>query len=511
MRVLFYCRGMEQLGVEYLMAFLERRGHEVELVFDPGLENNLYYRLEFLPFLNQQKRLVKEAVAFKPDLVAFSALTNLFPFALNFARLLRRELSVPFVFGGIHATTLPEYVLSRPEVDYVIRGEGEEALLELVTALETGSDFRGVKNLGYKENGQVRLNPLRPLIADLDVLPFPKKDQFFREGAFDNQLQVLSGRGCPFRCSYCVNSFYRTSLYPGIEGATPPVRWRSPENLMAELRYFTGRFAVDHVVFMDEVFGLDRRWLFNFLEQFKAEFKGLTFTFSYYHKFIDDEVAAKLAEAGGNFAQGAIETANPELRQKVLKRNETDEDILTAMASLKKHGIKTSTSAIFGLPFETESSRWETVRLVERSQPDMVNSYLLYPFPGTEIAQVCRDQGFLSAAGWEKVKQGLESYHQKSLLQNLDLDNAATMAKLLPLYIKGPTWLKPLVEKTMRKRLPRLSHFLYIVTAPILYSGWTRNWIRNLLSMFALALLGKKRKTPRPDPAGPPPDPPFGR
>ncbi len=136
MRVLFYSRGVEELGVGYVMSYLEKKGHQVELIFDPGLDNNLYYRLDILKFLNKWDNLIRKAVDWKPDLVAFSTLTNIFPFALEFARRLKEHLNVPFIFGGIHPTLLSESVLQHDEIDYVIRGEGEYPLEELVTSLE---------------------------------------------------------------------------------------------------------------------------------------------------------------------------------------------------------------------------------------------------------------------------------------------------------------------------------------------------------------------------------------
>lgn len=494
MKVLFYTRGVEQLGVEYLMSYLKKRGHEVELLFDPGLDNNLYYRLGLLRPLNRRAKRLSRVEEWKPDLVAFSSLTNLFPFALEFARELKKRIDAPFVFGGIHPTALPEYVLRHHEIDYVIRGEGEEALAELAETLERGDDVRGIRNLCFREGDEVKQNPLRPLIADLDALPFPRKQEFFREGAFTNQLHVITARGCPFQCSYCINNFYRKKLYKECEGPAPPVRRRSPGNVIEEVMRLVDRYPVDHIYFCDEVFILDKDWLFDFLDRYRDQVRGVTFSFSYFHRFIDDEVAARIAEAGGTFAQGAIETANHDLRHRVLNRRETDEEILAAMEALRRHGIGVSTSAIFGIPHETEQSRWETVEMVERSVPDMINTYLMYPFPGTEIERIALEDGFLSEENWEKVKMGLSSYHQESLLQNLDLDNAATMAKLLPLYIRGPRLLKPLVRRMMRTRMPRLAHLIYVATSPFIYSGWALNWIGNLLNMFYYNLTGKRRK-----------------
>jgi anaerobic magnesium-protoporphyrin IX monomethyl ester cyclase len=492
MRILFYSRGTEQLGVECLMAYLESKGHKTELIFDPGLDNNLYYRIDILKFLNKWNKLIQNAVDYAPDLVGFSALTNTFPFAIEFASRLKKRLDVPFVFGGIHPTILPEYVLQYSEVDYVIRGEGEYSLEELASRLQEGKSIKEIKNLCYRDDGKIRINPLRPLIHDLDGLPILMKDKFYRDGAFKTQLHINTARGCPFKCTYCVNNFYRNKLYSEFSGVVQPVRRLSPYKVIEEIKLFVGNYPIEEILFADEVFVLDKKWLFEFLDIYKQQIKNITFSFCYYSKFIDEELAKRISEAGGNFAQGAIETADKYLREIILKRHETDEDILRAMKILRKYNIKVSTSAIFGIPYETPESRWKTVELVKKSSPDMVNTFLMYPFPGTEIAEIALKGGYLSESGWEKVKLGISSYHQNSLLENLDLENAATMAKLLPIYINGPRFLKPVLRRMMKMRIPKLAHFIYISTAFFVYSGWTRKWIFDLLNRFYFSLSGKK-------------------
>ena len=491
MRVLFWARGAESLGVEQLMSCLEARGHEVELLFDPGLDNNLYYRFPPLKLLNRWDRLERRARDWKPDLVAFAVPTNIYPFAREFAKRLKPAVRVPFIFGGLHPSALPEVVLRDPEVDFVCRGEGEETIVELADALAAGRPVDGIRNLCWREGGGVRVNPLRPLIADLDSLPFPKRDHFYRAGAFKTMLHVLTARGCPFSCTYCVNSFLHDKLYKEIPGRAPLVRQRSPESVVAEIRDAAARWPIDHIFFIDEILITRKEWLRRFLDLYRKECRGITFSFSYHHRFMDAEIAQWLAEAGATFAQGAIETANPALRREVLGRTDQDEDILRAVRLLREVGIKVSTSAIFGIPRETAENRWETVRLVEQSRPDMLNTYMLYPFPGTRVAELARAEGYLADAGWEDVCLGRSSYHQDSVLRNMDLDNAATVAKLLPLYVMGPRVLKPLWRALMRGRFPRLAHFLYVASVPLLYKDWALRWVANLVRMFWFRLTGR--------------------
>ena len=129
MRVLFYYRGIENLGVGYLMSMMRHHGHEIDLIFDPGLDDNLFLKAPHLAWMNRHEALLERAAAFKPDLVCIGSLTNLWPFASKMAEKLKERLGVPILVGGHHAQALPDYVLSHPAVDMACVGEGEIALV----------------------------------------------------------------------------------------------------------------------------------------------------------------------------------------------------------------------------------------------------------------------------------------------------------------------------------------------------------------------------------------------
>ena len=136
MRVLFYYRGIENLGVGYCMSMLKSHGHEIDLIFDPGLDDNLFIKFPHLAWMNRHQELLERAQAFKPDLIAMGCLTNLYPFATVMAEKLKESMpEVPILMGGHHAQALPDYVLSNPNIDMACTGEGEIALLELALSL----------------------------------------------------------------------------------------------------------------------------------------------------------------------------------------------------------------------------------------------------------------------------------------------------------------------------------------------------------------------------------------
>lgn len=483
MRVLFYCRGVEQLGIEYIMSYLEQNGHEVELIFDPGLENNLYYNFPWLKIFNNWKSLIQKAVEWKPDCVAFSVPTNIYPFALEFAKQLKKKINVPFVFGGYHPTILPEEILKHHEIDYVIRGEGEVALNELISSLQNKKPLTEILNLCYRDLEKIRVNPIRPLMEDLDSLPFPKKDNFYKYHAFKNQLSVITSRGCFFKCTYCINNFYKNKLYKETPISPSLIRRRSPGNIIQEIQFHVKKFPIKKIWFVDEVFISSKPWLFEFLDLYNTHIK-LPFSFSYHSRFIDEETVIKIAKAGGEWAEGGIETGDLYLRKKILHRTQTDEEILNAINLFKKHKIKVANCVIMGIPGETQESRWKTVHLLEKCSPDMLNTFIMYPFPGTEICDIAVKSENLNQQGIEKSKLGESSYHQRSLFNMPDIGNAETMTKLLPLYIRGPQLLKPFLKKLMKGSFPKFSHGIYLITAPFIYSGMTVDWMKDLIRIL---------------------------
>jgi hypothetical protein len=123
-RILFYYRGIENLGVGYLMSAVRSAGHEIDLIFDPGLDDNLFLKAPHLAWMNRHEEMLDRAKAFNPDLVAMGSLTNLWPFASKMAEKLKQALGKPILVGGHHAQALPDYILQNPNVDMACIGEG---------------------------------------------------------------------------------------------------------------------------------------------------------------------------------------------------------------------------------------------------------------------------------------------------------------------------------------------------------------------------------------------------
>ena len=192
---------------------------------------------------SKEERLLKEIIAeIDPILVGISVYSPYLYVAKRITNIIRSNSSALVVWGGIHPTLSPEACVK--EADLVCIGEGEDAFSELVTALRDESDYRHIKNFWINSNGAITRNSMRPLIQDLDRLPFPaySRDSFYFIGSnevtrqdptiADPILAVMPARGCPFACSYCVNSLLRP-MYKGLGRFS---RRRSVDNIIAEMK-----------------------------------------------------------------------------------------------------------------------------------------------------------------------------------------------------------------------------------------------------------------------------------
>ena len=180
MKVTFLYMGAENLGIEGLSAILEKAGHQTELIFDPALFDDKYY-LEIKPLANffKYKTIVDDVIKTNPDIVLFSVFSDCNQWALDIAKKIKNIKNIPIIFGGIHPTSVPHKSIREGPVDYVVVGEAEDSLLELLDSLEKKEPKYDIPNVWFKKlDGEIVSNPVRPLNQDLDKLPYPNKDIF---------------------------------------------------------------------------------------------------------------------------------------------------------------------------------------------------------------------------------------------------------------------------------------------------------------------------------------------
>ncbi len=381
-------QGRIHLGSAYLSACLKQAGHEtafLHLVEPMGREG-------FLEWLTAQDA----------GLIAFSSTSLMFSKVRQMARWAKEETGLPVVVGGVHPTLDPLGALEDESIDMVCVGEGEAVLVELVEALEGRGEVEGIASLMGRWRGRDFANPVRPLLEDLDQLPFPDRSIFDMERMAPDQLEritIMASRGCPYRCRYCSNHAQK-SAYPN---AGRYVRFRSVDNVLTEVEELAAHAeGIDHVRFDDDILTLRPQWFEEFVRQYRRRI-DLPFICNSRVDLLDEEKIAKLKDAGCKTICMGIESGNPWLRRNVLGRKMSDKRILDAFRLCRKYGIDTVSLNMMGFPQEDFSMVLDTIKLNGRAEPGITQITVFYPFPGTELYHTCREKGLFVDEGTDTL------------------------------------------------------------------------------------------------------------
>jgi len=346
---------------------------------------------------------IKQIIDLNPTLVGISVLSLYVPIAKRLTKLIRDNSSALVVWGGIHPTISPESCIK--EADIICVGEGEGAIEDLVTHLRDGTDYLNVENLWINNDGHIIRNPMRPLIQDLDVLPFPAygNDSFYfidskkmtrsDVALLDSNLWIQTSRGCPFVCSYCVNSLLRP-LFKHLGHYT---RRRSVNSIIREIKEqlnASGNMKTN-VFFLDEVFGEDESWLSEFQSIYKKEI-GLPFYVEYNPKSIKSTILSKLVDAGVDVINFGIQSGSDFIRNHIFHRPGKNEEIINIAHKIASYGVKIKYDLIIDNPYDTEESLKNAISLLlQLPKPLSFNLYSLQFFPGYPLTRKAIEDGHI--------------------------------------------------------------------------------------------------------------------
>lgn len=455
MKVCFVGLGTSSLGIDHLSAWLRQHGHSTTMVFDPGLfDEASFLQLRRLHRLfSRRQRVARAVVDARPGLVAFSVVTDTVSWAVDLAeRIKAMAPEIPVVFGGVHPSLVPERVLARGCVDFLVQGEGEGALLDLVRQLEAGR-VEPTANLWSRGPQGLISRPPRPLIADLSALPLPDKDLYDGALRINERYSIATGRGCPYTCSYCAHNGLRR-LYPG----QAYTRRRGPEHVLAELERARSRGSLRYVKFEDDIFTLDRGWLESFLPAYHQRV-GAPFGCIVHPRFVDDGVARLLADAGCADVEIGVQSMDEALRRRVLGRSESNAELLAAFETLERHGLRFIVDHIFDLPGEGDAGLRTAIDTYTRfSRLIRVTCFHLAYYPRTDIVQAGLEAGLLDPATVARIEEGeLDLYFYRDERQHAPASRLQAQAEvlfaLLPLL---PTAGRPLLAGPLLGGLHRV-------------------------------------------------------
>ncbi len=465
MRVLFYYRGSEHIGMQSIMACLKSKGHLVELIYEPALGDNGYIDIPFLnKFFYNEKLIVDKAARFRPDLIAFSIITNLYIPIKNLAKKFKQVLpDVPIICGGIHPTSLPEETIKQDCFDMLCLGEGEGAMEDLLQRMREKRSYNDVKNLWVKDaSGHIHKNDKRPLIRPLESLPAPDKTLFAKYGALTSRIMIMTTRGCPFACTFCVNSF-RNATYAG----EVYLRQRSVKHVIDDLKKLVKTYKPEYIKFEDDVFAFNQKWLNEFKVAYRKHI-NIPFRCTITPSTAKDEILQSLKEAGCELVCMGVQSGNEKIRTKLLHRRHTDEIIIAAAQKIKKHGIKLQADFIFGFPEETPEDMWSSYELNEKLDAYNTSSYVFYPYPKTALADYSLKHGFLTKEDYDKIKEGYGSYHTSCWLNLPFKDEVYKFNSMLPIWNVTPKFLKPLLKKILKLKYGLIHKMLYMFSVPLI-------------------------------------------
>jgi radical SAM superfamily enzyme YgiQ (UPF0313 family) len=394
-------------GVAFLSACLKEHGHTTAL-----LDIN-----EKLGFALDLERIRQEILAFAPDMIGFSVVTNQYRFAREIASDIKRYCPVPIVCGGIHPTMDPEAVLKEECFDYVCVGEGEQAVVDLADALCQDQSTAEIENIWSKANGGIIRNTVRPFVP-LESLP-PKDYGIFdfqkMIDAKDGWVGIMSSRGCPFNCSYCFNHRLR-ELYRRDLGCSASelnyIRHHPVDTVIREIESLLSSYKnINMLIFDDDLFTLNKDYLREFCREYSARIR-MPFVCNAHVKAFDEEAAGYLKEAGCRIVKFGLESGSERVRREILNRRMSNDDIREAFRIAEQFGFHTSAFVIIGFPHETISEVYETIDLLADIKPGRFRWSIFFPYINTRAYDIARDGGFID---FEKL-ENLTNFTDESAL-----------------------------------------------------------------------------------------------
>jgi anaerobic magnesium-protoporphyrin IX monomethyl ester cyclase len=338
--------------------------------------------------------VLSEIATFRPQVVGFSSVSSQFNYVTELAKVIKKNNPhIITVCGGVHSTINPACILECKYLDGVFVGESDYAFIEFLEKVENRCDYKDTDNFAYSVNGKLVKNKLKPLITNLDILPFPDKEMSpYREYVeWNNFTPFIFTRGCPYLCSYCSNHAIAETY--GLQRNTS--RYRSPELCVSEIEKVINMIPTKLIYISDEVFGLNRKWRDGFLAEYKRRINK-KFMCLLRVDVVSDEFINDLREAGCCQISFGIESGNDYVRKEIMHRNMSNKQIIKAFDVVHKYGIRTSAINIIGVPGETEEMIRDTIRLNRMIKPTVSGVNIFYPYKGTKLGDKCFKEGLVN-------------------------------------------------------------------------------------------------------------------
>jgi radical SAM superfamily enzyme YgiQ (UPF0313 family) len=359
------------LGLAIIAAVLEKEGHRVT-VLDA---NALGLTPEALPSL-----------AAGADVIGLTAMTPTIGAAMESARYLKKaNPDLTIVLGGAHGTLLPDETLAAaPEIDIIVRGEGEATAVELLRTLEARQPLENIAGISYRRDGRIASNAARTTLTDMDALPYPayhllpwrKYRPHPPHGLARPFAAIVTSRGCPYRCAYCSKPIFGSKF-----------RAQSAERVVDEVAYLQEKFGIREIAFYDDIFTLDKKRALAVAEGIIRRGIKVVWTCEARVNLVDKELLIAMKRAGCYAVAYGLESASPAILD-TLHKDITPEQVETAVRITREAGIQTVGYLMLGSPGETPETIRQTIALAKRLKLDFAQFAVTTPFPATELYKI---------------------------------------------------------------------------------------------------------------------------
>ncbi|PKL49869.1 MAG: hypothetical protein CVV39_02270 [Planctomycetes bacterium HGW-Planctomycetes-1] len=388
-RILGFYNRYFPLGIVTIGTFLKEAGCEVVLYDTDYNENPKYMDYSLLPqfypaylssFKDENhpvwKEIAETITRLCPDIIGISIWTTYAASAFHVAKL-SKELAPgsSVVMGGPHAAVKADEILKIcPDVDYVVRGDGEVPMLELVRQISSGrSDFSSIKGLSFRGENSIIHNPSGQTINDLELLSFPDRSLLVNESRYtaEDMGLIMSSRGCPYACSYCATHTRR-------------VNYRPIDNVIDEIKFVKEKYGSVLFCFKDDSFTVNKKRVEQFCDRLIAEKLKICWECNTRVDLIDKNILQKMEKAGCSSIKVGIESGSERILKK-MNKGITLKQIKMAAELFKESGIFWTGYFMMGIPGETVDEIYQTLNLMYEIKPDFASISVYEPFPGTEI------------------------------------------------------------------------------------------------------------------------------
>lgn len=380
------------LGLLIIGSILEKQGHEVA-IFDQNSDQDIFAKIRDC----------------RPDFAGITAVTSAVLNGKRLASKLKKELPhVITVFGGPHPTSMPLEVVSWPEADFVVSGEGEKTMSMLVKWLEnkgTTKQLEKIPNLYYKKDGIAHFTFKAEFLSsgELNNLPLPayhlldidKISSLIRHGVFRRGKRVLpymATRGCPHLCTFCCRMMGRR------------IRRKNPELVLKEIEYLVRTYDLDEIYLEDDNFTASKRFAMTVLDGIIERKLPISIKFANGVRIdtLDPVLLDKIRSAGGYSLSFGLESGSPKVLR-LMKKNLDLENVRKLVSMSKSHGFLVGANMIIGHPGETEDDIWESYDYFQSLSLDSIAVVNLIPFPGTAVRKLCEKHDYLTdeAGSWD--------------------------------------------------------------------------------------------------------------